>query len=38
MTMEVMGIKDKDLINGVEKGGAAMFLEFAQDADITLMM
>ena len=38
MTMSVMGIKDKDLIDGCEKGGAAMFLEFAQDADITLMM
>ena len=38
MTMSVMGIKEKDLIDGCEQGGAAMFLEFAQDADITLTM
>ncbi len=38
MTMSVMGIKDKDFIDGVEKGGGAIFLEFAQDAFITLMM
>ncbi|MHA2276850.1 MAG: DsrE/DsrF/DrsH-like family protein [Candidatus Kariarchaeaceae archaeon] len=38
MTMSVMGIEEKDLIDGCEQGGAAMFLEFAQDADITLMM
>ncbi|MFW9904886.1 MAG: DsrE/DsrF/DrsH-like family protein [Candidatus Thorarchaeota archaeon] len=38
MTMDVMGIKDEDIIDGCEKGGAAKFLEFAQDADITLFM
>ncbi|MHA1977758.1 MAG: DsrE/DsrF/DrsH-like family protein [Candidatus Hodarchaeales archaeon] len=38
MTMDVMGIKEKDLIDGTELGGAATFLEFAMDADITLMM
>jgi peroxiredoxin family protein len=38
MTMDVMGIKKEDLIDGVEIGGAAMFLEFAKDADITLYM
>ncbi len=38
MTMDVMGVKDTDLIEGVELGGAAYFLEFAQDADITLYM
>jgi peroxiredoxin family protein len=38
MTMDVMGIKDEDIIDGVEKGGAATFLEFAKDADITLFM
>lgn len=29
MTMDVMGIKKEDLIDGVEIGGAATFLEFA---------
>lgn len=38
MTMDVMGVKEKDLIEGVELGGAALFLEFAKDADITLYM
>ena len=38
MTMDVMGIKEKDIIDGVETGGAATFLEFAKDADITLYM
>lgn len=38
MTMDVMGIKREELIDGVEIGGAATFLEFAADADITLYM
>ena len=38
MTMDVFGYKKEDLIDGVEMGGAASFLEFAQDADITLFM
>ncbi len=38
MTMDVMGIKQKDLIDGIEVGGAATFLEFAKDADITLFI
>jgi peroxiredoxin family protein len=39
MTMDVMGIKEKDLIDGCESPvGAASFLEFAKDADITLYM
>lgn len=38
MTMDVMGVKETDLIEGVELGGAASFLEFAKDADITLFM
>ncbi|MHA2232416.1 MAG: DsrE/DsrF/DrsH-like family protein [Candidatus Hodarchaeales archaeon] len=38
MTMDVMGIKKEDLLDGTEIGGAAMFLEFAKDADITLYM
>ncbi|MHA2296546.1 MAG: DsrE/DsrF/DrsH-like family protein [Candidatus Hodarchaeales archaeon] len=36
MTMGVMGIKEEDLIEGIDLGGAAMFLEFASEADITL--
>ena len=38
MTMDVFGYKKEDMIDGVEVGGAATFLEFAQDADITLFM
>jgi peroxiredoxin family protein len=38
MTMDVMGVKDSDLIEGCELGGAASFLEFAQDADISLFL
>ena len=39
MTMDVMGIKEEDLIDGCEPPvGAASFLEFARDADITLYM
>lgn len=36
MTMDVMGVDREDLIEDIEVGGAATFLEFAQDADITL--
>ncbi len=36
MTMDVMKIKREDLIDECEVGGAATFMEFAQDADITL--
>jgi peroxiredoxin family protein len=38
MTLEVMKIKREDLIDGIEVGGAATFLEYASDADITLFM
>jgi peroxiredoxin family protein len=38
MTMDVLGIKREDLIDECEVGGAASFLEFAADADITLYM
>ncbi len=31
MTMDVMGIKKEDLIDGIEVAGAATFLEFASD-------
>jgi len=36
MTMDVMGIKREDLIDGLEVGGAATFLEFASHNAITL--
>jgi peroxiredoxin family protein len=36
MTMDVMGIKKDDLIDGLEYGGAATFLEFAGHSAITL--
>ena len=36
MTMDVMGVERDDLIDEIEVGGAATFLEFAQDADVTL--
>ena len=36
MTMDVMRIKKEDLIDGVEIGGAATFLEFASEDAITL--
>ncbi|MCE7733932.1 MAG: peroxiredoxin family protein [Candidatus Heimdallarchaeota archaeon] len=38
MTMDVMGVDRDKLIDEVEIGGAATFLEFAADADITLNM
>ena len=36
MTMDVMGIKKEDLIDSIEIGGAATFLEFAADANVSL--
>ena len=36
MTMDVMGIKKEDLVDGIEIGGAATFLEFASDDAIAL--
>jgi peroxiredoxin family protein len=36
MTMDVMGIKKEDLIDGIEIGGAATFLGFASENAITL--
>ncbi|HAL57339.1 MAG TPA: peroxiredoxin family protein [Bacteroidetes bacterium] len=38
MTMDVMGVKKEDLIEGVEVCGAAAFLDFATDADIQLFI
>jgi len=36
MSMDVMGIQKEDLIDGVEIGGAATFLEYASQNAITL--
>jgi len=36
MTMDVMGVKKEELIDGIEIGGAATFLDVAAEADITL--
>lgn len=36
MTLDVLGIKREELIDDIDVGGAASFLEFAADADITL--
>lgn len=38
MTMDVMGIKKDDLIDGIEVAGAAAYIEFASEADITLFV
>jgi peroxiredoxin family protein len=36
MTMDLMSIAPADLVEGIEVGGAATFLAFAYDADVTL--
>ncbi len=38
MTMDVMGIKREDLIDEIEVGGAATFLEWASGCNITLFI
>lgn len=38
MTMDVMGVKQEDVIDGVEFGGAAMWLDAAADAQINLFI
>jgi peroxiredoxin family protein len=38
MTLDVMGIKKTDLIDGLEFAGAGAFLDYAADADITLFV
>jgi len=37
-TMGVMGVKESDLIDGVDIAGAASFLEFASKAHVTLFV
>lgn len=36
MTMDVMGLEKEAFVDGIEVGGAVTFLDFAQDADVTL--
>jgi peroxiredoxin family protein len=36
MTLDVLGIKKEDLLDGLEFAGAGAFLDYAADADITL--
>jgi peroxiredoxin family protein len=38
MTLDVLGIKKADLIDGLEFAGAGTFLDFAADANITLFV
>jgi len=38
MTMDVFGFTKDDFIDGIEYGGAATFLEFAADANISLFI
>lgn len=38
MTMDVMGVKREDLIDEIEVGGAATFMEFASRSNITLFI
>ncbi|MCL6442134.1 MAG: DsrE/DsrF/DrsH-like family protein [Alicyclobacillus sp.] len=36
MTMDVVGLTKEHFIDGIEVGGAATFLDFAYDADVTV--
>ncbi|RMD95593.1 MAG: peroxiredoxin family protein [Calditrichaeota bacterium] len=38
MTMDVFGFKKEDFVDGCEIGGAATFLEYAADADVSLFI
>ncbi len=38
MTMDVLGIKQKDLIDGIEYGGLATFIEYGMGSTITLFV
>jgi len=38
MTMDVFGFQREDFVEGIEIGGAAMFLEYACEADIQLFI
>ncbi len=38
MTLDVMGMKKEDLIDGIEFGGLATFLEYGMGATVTLLV
>jgi peroxiredoxin family protein len=38
MTLDVLGVKPKDLIDGIEYGGLATFLEYGMGASVTLFV
>jgi peroxiredoxin family protein len=38
MTMDLMGVRKEELIDGIEVGGAATFLEYASEADVSLFI
>jgi peroxiredoxin family protein len=38
MSMDLMGIKEEELIDGVQKGGVAMYLANAEKADTNLFI
>ena len=38
MTMDVLGIKKEDIIDGVEFGGAASWMDIAADAQVNLFI
>lgn len=38
MTLDVLGIKKKDLVDGIEFGGLATFLEYGMGATVTLFV
>lgn len=38
MTIDLFGMKQSDFVEGTEFGGAAMYLEFAADANISLFV
>ena len=38
MTMDVFGFDKEDFIDGCDIGGAATFLEYASDADVSLFV
>ena len=38
MTMDLMGIKREELIDGVEEGGVAMYLDRAESANVNLFI
>jgi peroxiredoxin family protein len=38
MTLDVLGMKQKDLIDGIEFGGLATFLEYGMGASVTLFV